>query len=87
LVLILLKKLAARRVDLIVGDRYQLLYLADQLGAGNDVRIIGKPLAEVPRFVGFRKEGEENAVRFEKGLEIIRQNGTLSRVLARCDRQ
>lgn len=82
----LLKKLAARRVDVIVGDRRQLLYLARQLGIRAEVRIIGKPLAEVPRYVGFRKDSEDKAARFEKGLEIIRQNGTLNRILARWDR-
>jgi len=82
----LLRKLMARRVDIIVGDRYQLLHLAGQLGVARDVRIVGKPLAEVPRFVGFRKEDEEKAQRFERGLEIIRRNGTLAKILARWDR-
>lgn len=82
----LLRKLAARRVDVIVGDRHQLLYLVRQLGLGAEVRIIGKPLAEVPRFVGFRKESEDKAARFEKGLDIIRQNGTLNRILQRWER-
>jgi len=83
----LLKKLIARRVDIVVGDRYQLLFLANQLGVGREVKIVGKPLAEVPRYVGFRKGDDEKAAQFEKGLEIIRQNGTLSKILARWDRQ
>jgi polar amino acid transport system substrate-binding protein len=81
----LLRKLVARRVDLIIGDRYQLLFLANQLGI-HDVRIVGKPLAEVPRFVGFRKDDEEKAQRFEKGLELIRHSGALNKILMRWDR-
>ncbi|HVL76520.1 MAG TPA: transporter substrate-binding domain-containing protein [Noviherbaspirillum sp.] len=83
----LLRKLLAGRVDVIVGDRSQLLFLARRMGVAGEVKIIGRPLAEVPRFVGFPKGGEQQAVRFEKGLEIIRQNGTLNRITARWERQ
>lgn len=79
----LMQKLLLKRVDLIVGDKAQLLHLAREAGAEKELRVVGRPLAEVPRYVGFAKDDEAKARRFAEGLELIRRNGTLDRILAR----
>ncbi|MGQ5523037.1 substrate-binding periplasmic protein [Chitinimonas sp. PSY-7] len=77
----LMQKLIARRVDIIIGDKAQLLYLARELGVETEVRPIGKPLAEVPRFVGFPKDESTKAAMFAEGLEKARHDGALEKVL------
>ncbi|MEH6458293.1 substrate-binding periplasmic protein [Chitinimonas sp. JJ19] len=79
----LVQKLIARRVDVIIGDKAQLLYLARELGAEKDLRILGQPLAEVPRYVGFPKDEAIKAQRFADGLEKIRRDGTLDKILSK----
>ncbi|MDK2124182.1 substrate-binding periplasmic protein [Parachitinimonas caeni] len=79
----LLAKLLAGRVDLIVGDKAQFLYLARKRGAEQDLRILSQPLAVVPRYVGFPKDAVGKAERFAVGLKRITEDGTLARILAR----
>ncbi|WP_158228955.1 substrate-binding periplasmic protein [Chitinimonas sp. BJB300] len=77
----LMQKLIAHRVDVVIGDKAQLLYLARELGVERDVRTVGKPLAEVPRYVGFPKDEQAKASLFAEGLEKSRRDGTLEKIL------
>lgn len=75
----LLLMLLAGRIDLIVGDRGQLLYYARQLRALPHVRILPKPLVEMPRFVAFAK-GDSRAAQFNAALARLQQNGKLQTI-------
>lgn len=78
----LLLMLLAGRIDLIVGDRGQLLYYARQLRALPNVRILPKPLVEMPRFVAFAK-GDSRAAAFNAALVRLQQNGRLQSIYGR----
>lgn len=78
----LLQKLMVKRVDLIVGDKTQLLYLARQQGVADRVKILPKPLAEVARYVGFARSNADKADRFAQGLEKLRRDGTLEKIIS-----
>ncbi|MFC4161646.1 substrate-binding periplasmic protein [Chitinimonas lacunae] len=78
----LLQKLMVKRVDLIVGDKTQLLYLARQQGVIDRIKLLPKPLAEVARYVGFQRGDNDKADRFAQGLEKLRRDGTLERIIS-----
>ncbi|WP_083370229.1 substrate-binding periplasmic protein [Chromobacterium sphagni] len=78
----LVTMLLAGRVDVIVGDKVQLLYFLQQLQAANQVRVLSKPLVEMPRYVAFAK-GDPRARQFEAALKKLQQNGGLQAILQR----
>lgn len=51
----LVSMLLAGRIDVIVGDRAQLLYFVREQRAEQSVRILPKPLVQMPRFIAFSK--------------------------------
>lgn len=76
-----LKKLAAGRLDAIVGDLLTLHYLARENGLVDQIRYAEKPLVEVPRYAAFPKARAERAQRFADGMKRITEDGTLARIL------
>jgi polar amino acid transport system substrate-binding protein len=78
----LVAMLLAGRVDVIVGDKTQLLYFIQQLQAENQVRVLSKPLVEMPRYVAFAK-GDPRARQFETALRKLQQNGQLQAIQQR----
>ncbi|QEL57893.1 amino acid ABC transporter substrate-binding protein [Chromobacterium paludis] len=78
----LVAMLLAGRVDLIVGDKVQLLYFAQQLHAGGQVRVLPKPLVEMPRYVAFAK-GDPRARLFDAALKRLQQRGALPPIFQR----
>ncbi|MDE1714799.1 substrate-binding periplasmic protein [Chromobacterium amazonense] len=78
----LVSMLLAGRVDVIVGDKTQLLYFIQQLQAENQVRVLSKPLVEMPRYVAFAK-GDPRARQFEAALRKLQQNGQLQAIQQR----
>jgi polar amino acid transport system substrate-binding protein len=79
----LVSMLLAGRVDLIVGDRIQLLHIARALGAEQKVRILPRPLPAMPRFVAFAKDDQERAERFAATLRRLQRTGLLEPIYQR----
>lgn len=76
----LVSMLLAGRIDLIVGDHTQLLYFVHEQHALERVRILPRPLVQMPRFVAFAKGDIEHARQFSQALVKLRENGTLQRI-------
>ena len=77
----LVSMLLAGRIDIIVGDRTQLLYFAQEQRAQHNVRILPRPLVQMPRYVAFAKGDQARAERFASALERVRASGELERIL------
>ncbi|MEO9386361.1 substrate-binding periplasmic protein [Chromobacterium phragmitis] len=78
----LVAMLLAGRVDVIVGDKVQLLYFIQQRGAGALVRVLDKPLVVMPRYVAFAKD-DPRARQFEAALKRLQQNDALQPIFQR----
>lgn len=79
----LVSMLLAGRIDIIVGDRVQLMYFVREQRAEENVRILAKPLVEMPRYVAFSKGDSTRAKQFSAALERLRQAGTLDSIYQR----
>ncbi len=79
----LVSMLLAGRIDIIVGDRNQLMYFVREQRAEQSVRILSKPLVEMPRYVAFAKGDRARADLFAAALERLRQAGTLQTIYQR----
>lgn len=77
------RKLAARRVDAIIGDKSTILYVAGREGVRDQIRILPKALAEVPRYIAFPRPREEKAKRFEAGLNALIARGEIQAIIDR----
>ena len=75
--------LLAGRIDIIVGDRAQLMYFVREQRAEQDVRILQRPLVEMPRYVAFAKGDRARAEQFAAALERLRQAGSLDAIYKR----
>ena len=76
----LVSMLLAGRIDVIVGDRVQLMYFVREQRAEKNVHILPKPLVEMPRYVAFAKGDSARAKQFSAALERLRQAGTLDSI-------
>lgn len=76
----LVSMLLAGRIDIIVGDRVQLQYFVREQRAQEQVRILPRPLIQMPRFVAFAKGDSERARQFSEALVRLRKNGTLGQI-------
>lgn len=81
----LVSMLLAGRIDLIVGDRTQLLYFIQEQRAHEQVRLLPTPLVEMPRYVAFAKGDEERARQFSAALEKLRAQGELEKILRKWE--
>lgn len=79
----LVSMLLAGRIDIIIGDRVQLMYFVREQRAEQHVRILPKPLVEMPRYVAFAKGDSVRAGQFAAALERLRQNGELDLIYQR----
>lgn len=79
----LLAMLLAGRVDVIVGDKTQLLFLARQINAINRLRVLDKPLIVMPRYVAFNKMDEARASEFAQAFGSAQKAGVLDAILRR----
>lgn len=77
----LVSMLLAGRIDIIVGDRTQLLYFAQEQRAQHNVRILPRPLVQMPRYVAFAKGDKARAERFAEALKRVRASGALDKIL------
>ena len=76
----LVSMLLAGRIDIIVGDKVQLLYFVREQLAEQQVRFLPTPLVEMPRFVAFAKGDVERARQFSDALERLRAQGSLTTI-------
>ncbi|TWC40114.1 amino acid ABC transporter substrate-binding protein (PAAT family) [Pseudomonas sp. SJZ079] len=79
----LVSMLLAGRIDLIVGDRAQLMHFVHEQHAEQQVRILPQPLAQIPRYVAFAKGDEQRAQRFAAALQRLQSAGTLDAIFQR----
>lgn len=79
----LVSMLLAGRIDVIVGDRAQLLYFVREQRAQESVRILPKPLVQMPRFVAFSKGDTPRAEQFAQALQRVQQAGSLEDIYQR----
>ncbi|MFC3247897.1 substrate-binding periplasmic protein [Chromobacterium piscinae] len=74
--------LLAGRVDVIVGDKVQLMYFVQEQKAAGLVKVLPRPLVEMPRYVAFAK-GDPRARQFEAALKRLQQSGALQPIFQR----
>ena len=81
----LVSMLLAGRIDIIVGDRTQLLYFVQEQRAQQQVRLLPKALVEMPRYVAFAKGDRDRAEQFAEALESLRERGELDAILRKWE--
>lgn len=79
----LVSMLLAGRIDVIIGDRAQLLYFVREQRAEDSVRILPKPLVEMPRYVAFSKGDTARAEQFAQALQRLQQTNKLQTIYQR----
>lgn len=79
----LVSMLLAGRIDIIVGDHAQLMYFAREQRAEERVRVLPRPLVEMPRFVAFEKSDAVRAERFSDALQRLQGRDALAPILQR----
>ena len=77
--------LLAGRIDIIVGDRTQLLYFVREQRAQEQVRILPRPLVEMPRYVAFAKDDTARAKQFSAALQRLKDAGQLTAIYKRWE--
>lgn len=81
----LVSMLLAGRIDIIVGDRTQLLYFIQEQRAHSSVRLLPTPLVEMPRYVAFAKGDSQRARQFDAALDKVRASGELEKILRKWE--
>lgn len=76
-----LKKLAAGRLDAVIGDFSTLHHLARENGLDGQIRYAARPIVEVPRYVAFPQSRADRAQRFAAAMQRITDDGTLAAIL------
>lgn len=79
----LVSMLLAGRIDIIIGDRTQLMYFVREQRAEQNVRILPRPLVEMPRYVAFGKHDSERAKLFSSALLRLQRSGEYEQILQR----
>lgn len=79
----LVSMLLAGRIDIIVGDRVQLMYFVREQRAEQSVRVLAKTLVEMPRYVAFSKGDRDRADTFAAALARLRDAGVLDTLYQR----
>jgi polar amino acid transport system substrate-binding protein len=79
----LVSMLLAGRIDIIVGDSVQLQYFVREQRAQEQVRVLPRPLIQMPRFVAFAKGDIERARQFSEALVRLRNAGKLDEIQQR----
>lgn len=81
----LVSMLLAGRIDMVVGDRVQLLYFVREQLAEQQVRFLPRALVEMPRYVAFAKGDEVRSKQFSEALERLRTQGKLAAIQQRWE--
>lgn len=78
-----LLKLAAGRVDMVVGDRFALEWRARQLGIPGKVRLLPKPLAVSPHYIGLPANRSDKANQLQAALDAVLAEGGIDAIIQR----
>lgn len=81
----LVSMLLAGRIDIIVGDRTQLLYFVREQRAQDNVRILPHALVQMPRYVAFAKGDQARARLFGAALQRLQDSGKLQAIYKRWE--
>lgn len=81
----LVRMLAAGRVDLVIGDRETLTHFARLEHLREQITVLPKAFAEVPRYIAVPRSKPAIAARMETALVALRGNGGLAAILARWE--
>jgi polar amino acid transport system substrate-binding protein len=79
----LVRKLAAKRYDVIIGDFNTLNFLAARDHLMEQIRFLPKVYQEVPRYIAFPKQRADKAERFRVALEALKARGEIDAILKR----
>jgi polar amino acid transport system substrate-binding protein len=79
----LVRKLAAKRYDVIIGDFNTLNFLAARNHLSDQIRFLPKIYQDVPRYVAFPKQRADKAARFQAGLVAVQARGEIDAILKR----
>lgn len=78
-----LLKLVAGRVDMVVGDRFALEWKARQIGIADKVRLLPRPLAISPHYVGLPFDRTDKANRLQAALDAVLADGGIDAIIQR----
>jgi len=78
---LLLRMLAAKRVDAVIGDRVTLAYLAQQEGLRDSIRFLTKPFDRVARYIAVPKAKAAIAERLQRALDAMNSDGSITRIM------
>lgn len=78
---LLLRMLAARRVDAIIGDRVTLAYLAQQEGVRDTIRFLAKPFDRVARYIAVPRDRPGIAERLRVALAQMQADGSIGAIM------
>ena len=79
----LLKKLIAKRNQIIIGDWDSLVFEAKIQGVYGQIYVIPRVLKEFPRYVIFPRSRARQAVRFENAFNALKETGVMDEIVAR----
>lgn len=78
-----LRKLVSGRIDMAVGDRIALAWLARREGIANRIRFLPRPLSTVPRYFGLPLNRVDQGARLEGALRAAKADGSLNAIIER----
>ncbi|WP_339490250.1 substrate-binding periplasmic protein [Pseudomonas sp. EL_65y_Pfl2_R95] len=76
----LVSMLLAGRIDIIIGDKTQLMYFVHEQNSASKVRVLPHVLVDMPRYAAFNKNDEKNAQAFASALQRLKDNGKLQAI-------
>jgi polar amino acid transport system substrate-binding protein len=80
-----LRRLIIGRVDLMIGDLYNLKATANLDGKLQDIQILPWVLNHSERYFAFPLNRRENAEKFRASFEKLKQNGTISKIIKKWE--
>lgn len=78
-----LRKLVSGRIDMVVGDRIALAWLARREGIADRIRFLPRPLSTVPRYFGLPINRVDQAARLDGALRAATADGSINAIIER----
>lgn len=78
------KKLKAKRIDVVIDDKSVLNYLAKSIGANKDLKVLSPIAPADPIYLGFsgaKEVSKTYAKDFDEGMSRLRASGELAKIL------
>lgn len=70
-----LEALVNKEVDVIIGNRQTISYMVSNIGYGDKIKLVGKPLNMTKYCMACSREKPELIAKINKGIESIKSNG------------